>query len=224
MSNWLLKEEPSFEPSLMVQSASRTVRSKETYSILLRNVTVLNNRRLLLSSDVIVYTVIVDGYPDMKSDQPSWGEEFHISKILGRTLEDYQKDPEVIKTSAEMQQQIVLLLLHYPEKSNPEFVELSEVSKKRPGTQWSTMIPRGNSEIKLLPWQRRWVCGRAQMNAPRRSVCVVSLCHHTSPWPHMPLRPPPTPVLFQPTDAVECFTPCYHATSIATRSAPPSSV
>jgi hypothetical protein len=78
MGNWLLKEEPSFEPSLMVQSASRAVRSKETYSILLRNVTVLNNRRLLLSADVIVYTVVVDGYPDMKSSQPFWGEEFHF--------------------------------------------------------------------------------------------------------------------------------------------------
>jgi hypothetical protein len=45
--------------------------------------------------------VVVDGYPGMKSDQPFWGEEFHISKILGRTLEDSQKDPEVIKTDAE---------------------------------------------------------------------------------------------------------------------------
>lgn len=61
----------------------------------------------------------------------------YISMILGRTLEDYQKDPEVIKTSAEMQRQIVLLLLHYPEKSNPEFVELSEVSKK---TTWNAVV------------------------------------------------------------------------------------
>jgi hypothetical protein len=78
MSNWLLKEEPSFEPSLMIQSASRAVRSKETYSILLRNVTVLDNRRLLLSADVIVYTLVIDGYPDMQSNQPFWGEEFHF--------------------------------------------------------------------------------------------------------------------------------------------------
>jgi hypothetical protein len=36
-----------------------------------------------------------------------------------------------------MQRPIVLLLLYYPEKSNPEFVELSEVSKK---TTWKAVI------------------------------------------------------------------------------------
>src|SRR5687767_2208974 len=113
----------------------------------------------------------------MKSDQPFWGEEFHISKILGRTLEDYQKDPEVIKTSAEMQRQIVLLLLHYPEKSNPEFVELSEVSKK---TTWNAVVnddtawKLSDKIIALAAMLGLWM-GTDERSAP------ISLCREPSP-------------------------------------------
>ncbi len=97
MTEWLLREETPFEPSLFVSGAARLARSKETCSILLRAVKVLDNRRLLLASDVIIYAVTVDGYPDMKSKTPFWMQQFNFPHVKdGATLSSIDKDSGVL--------------------------------------------------------------------------------------------------------------------------------
>lgn len=87
MSKWLFQEETPFDQSLLVSGAARVTRSIETYSILLRTVRILDNRRLFFASDIIVYTVTVDGYPDMKSEKPFWTQQFNFSDVKdGATL------------------------------------------------------------------------------------------------------------------------------------------
>ena len=84
MANWLLQEEMRFAPSLMVQGFTRADTGEGTAPtrvITLRNVTVLDNRRLFGNSDVIVHTVVVDGYPDMKSGQPFWVHQLDFSNV-----------------------------------------------------------------------------------------------------------------------------------------------
>jgi hypothetical protein len=97
MGNWLLEEESRFEPSLMVEGAARAARSRKTYSILLRNVKVLDNRRLFGAADVIVYSVVVDGYPDMKSGQPFWTKQLTFPHVKdGATLTSIDPDLGVL--------------------------------------------------------------------------------------------------------------------------------
>ncbi len=87
MSHWLRQEETPFEPGLMIRAASRGTRTKATQSVLLRSVRVLNNKSLFGSSDVIVYAVVLDGYPDMKSKQPFWAQQFTFPDVQdGATL------------------------------------------------------------------------------------------------------------------------------------------
>ncbi|MBI2851675.1 MAG: hypothetical protein HYX84_01030 [Chloroflexi bacterium] len=87
MDMWLAREEASFEQKLFVPGAARAARSKNNYSILVRAVHILDNRRLFGASDVIVFTVVVDGYPDMKSKAPFWAQEFKFVDVKdGATL------------------------------------------------------------------------------------------------------------------------------------------
>jgi hypothetical protein len=97
MGNWLLKEESKFELAQAAGGASRAARSKKTYSILLRDVTVLDNRRLFGAADIIVYSVVVDGYPDMKSGQPFWTKQLTFANVKdGATLSSIDPDLGVL--------------------------------------------------------------------------------------------------------------------------------
>lgn len=87
MSTWLREEEAPFEAGLMVHAASRVVRAKATYTLLLRSVRVVNNKSLFGSADVIVYAVVLDGYPDMESGKPFWAQQFAFPDVKdGATL------------------------------------------------------------------------------------------------------------------------------------------
>lgn len=87
MSGWLLQEEETFKPSLLIRSAARASRADAVHAILLRAVRILDNRRLFFSSDIIVYCVVVDGYPDMKSGMPFWTQQYDFFKVKdGATL------------------------------------------------------------------------------------------------------------------------------------------
>jgi hypothetical protein len=52
----------------------------------------------------------------------------YITQTLVRELTDYQKDPEVTKTAAELQRCIVSILAFYSDKSNSLFLKLKDAS------------------------------------------------------------------------------------------------
>jgi hypothetical protein len=71
----------------MVHAASRATRAKATYTLLLRSLRVVHNKSLFGSADVIVYAVVLDGYPDMKSGKPFWAQQFAFPDVKdGATL------------------------------------------------------------------------------------------------------------------------------------------
>jgi hypothetical protein len=71
----------------MVRAAARGVRAKDAYTVLLRSVRVVNNKSLFGTSDVIVYAVVFDGYPDMSSGRPFWAQQFAFPDVKdGATL------------------------------------------------------------------------------------------------------------------------------------------
>lgn len=81
MSQWLIQDETPFQPSLLLATSSRSTRTRAPYAVVLRAIRVLNNRRLFFSSDVLVYTVVVDGYPDVASDLPVWTQTLSFSGV-----------------------------------------------------------------------------------------------------------------------------------------------
>jgi hypothetical protein len=81
MTTFLLEEETLFEPSLLLQIPSRTQPAKDTFSILLRMIRILDNRRLFGSADVVIHCVTVNGFPDMKSGKPFWNQQISFYKV-----------------------------------------------------------------------------------------------------------------------------------------------
>jgi hypothetical protein len=81
MATWLRTQEQSFDSGLLIQAASRSTRARSAYTVLLRSVRVVDNHKLFGPADVIVYVVVVDGYPDMKSGKPFWSQQLLFAGV-----------------------------------------------------------------------------------------------------------------------------------------------
>lgn len=86
MARWLAEEVQPFRPRKLGLYATRTARSKSTYSLLLRAIRVLDNRKFWGASDINVFPVVVDGYPDMKTGLPFWVQELKFSGVKDGAL------------------------------------------------------------------------------------------------------------------------------------------
>ncbi len=103
MAKWLHIEESPIDKSIFVAGAARAGRSKQGYVLTLRKVLVLNNKKLFGGAEVHAHTVVIDGYPDMKSKTPFWalsimspnvkdGDPMSIDSELGLQL--YRGKPD----------------------------------------------------------------------------------------------------------------------------------
>jgi hypothetical protein len=93
MSKWLQQDEMPFEEELLVRAASRGARARATFTLLLRSIRVLNNKALFGSADVIIYAIVLDGYPDMKSGKAFWAQQFAFPGVNdGSTLKAIDPD------------------------------------------------------------------------------------------------------------------------------------
>ena len=92
MVNWLLKEEAPIKKSISDSSVSKPIRSEQPYSILLRKIHVVDNKRLFFSTDLVIYSIIIDGFPDMRSGNPFWVQELKFSDVDDNTT--LSIDPE----------------------------------------------------------------------------------------------------------------------------------
>lgn len=97
MITWLQEDEEPFKEGLMIPAASRSARSKTSHTVLLRSVRVNNNKKLFGSSDVVVYAIVIDGYPDMQSGKPFWAQQFAFPDVKdGATLAAIDPDLGVV--------------------------------------------------------------------------------------------------------------------------------
>lgn len=81
MATWLRAQEQPFDSGLLIQAASRSTRSKTAYAVLLRSVRVVDNHKLFGPADLIVYAVVVDGFPDMESGEPFWSQQLPFANV-----------------------------------------------------------------------------------------------------------------------------------------------
>jgi hypothetical protein len=86
MPRWLVEEEQTFKPAALGAYATRSSRAKATYSLLLRGLKVLDNKKFWGASDINVVSVVVDGYPDMKTGRPFWAQEMKFSGVRDGAL------------------------------------------------------------------------------------------------------------------------------------------
>jgi hypothetical protein len=86
MPRWLVEEVQSFKPAVLTAYATRSARSKHEYSLLLRGLRVLDNRKFWGSSDINLFTVVVDGYPDMRTGRPFWSQELRFTGVKDGSL------------------------------------------------------------------------------------------------------------------------------------------
>ena len=81
MAEWLWIEEFPLDQGRLVAGAARAGRSKQEYTLRLRGVRVLNNRKLIGQAEVHLHTVVIDGYPDMESNKPFWTQSFMFPNV-----------------------------------------------------------------------------------------------------------------------------------------------
>ena len=77
MGNWLLKEEPAFPSSYTVLAG--TGAPEADYSILLRKFCILDNKRMFgRPANILLYCIIVNGFPDMRNRKPFWSQQLTL--------------------------------------------------------------------------------------------------------------------------------------------------
>lgn len=86
MAEWLCIEEAPLDDDLLVAAAPRAGRSKKSYLVTLRGVRVLDNKKLFGGADVGIHTVVIDGYPDMKSENPFWAQTLQFPNVKDGNL------------------------------------------------------------------------------------------------------------------------------------------
>lgn len=93
MATWLRTEETPFEEGPLIRGATRGARATVDHTVLLRSIRVIDNKKLFGSADVIVYAVVLDGYPDMESGKPFWAQQFAFPDVRdGATLDAIDPD------------------------------------------------------------------------------------------------------------------------------------
>jgi|SRR5215208_6010991 len=93
MGNWLLMEEPSFPDSYPVLSG--TGAAEADYSILLRKVRILDNRRMFgRPANILLYCIIVNGFPDMESRRPFWSQQLTLPAIRDGDIRNFDDGGE----------------------------------------------------------------------------------------------------------------------------------
>ena len=88
MGNWLLKEEPAFPSSYSVSSGSGP---EADYSILLRKIRILDNKKLFGGADILLYCITVNGYPDMKQRKPFWSQQLTLPSIKDGDIRSFDE-------------------------------------------------------------------------------------------------------------------------------------
>jgi len=70
--------------------------STEIYSILLKKIVILNNRKLFGSADVVIFSVAANGIIDLKSGPPVWTQELRFGNIRDGAILPIDPDAGVL--------------------------------------------------------------------------------------------------------------------------------
>jgi hypothetical protein len=92
MGNWLLKEEPVFPSSYSVLSGTI---AEADYSILLRKIRIIDNKRMFgRPANILLYCIIVNSYPDMRSRKPFWSQQLTLPAMRDGDIRSFDDGGE----------------------------------------------------------------------------------------------------------------------------------
>ena len=92
MGNWLLKEEPVFPSSYSVLSGTI---AEGDYSILLRKIRIIDNKRMFgRPANILLYCIIVNGYPNMRSRKPFWSQQLTLPAMRDGDIRSFDEGGE----------------------------------------------------------------------------------------------------------------------------------
>lgn len=92
MGNWLLKEEPVIPSSYSVLSGTI---AEADYSILLRKIRIIDNKRMFgRPANILLHCIIVNGYPDLRSRKPFWSQQLTLPAMRDGDIRSFDEGGE----------------------------------------------------------------------------------------------------------------------------------